>query len=283
MKIKSALIQMSCGDNVEQNIIKTIKMIEIAANKGAKIVCLQELFNSIYFPQYTDPKYFKYAEKIDGPMISKMIEISKRTKIVLIVPFFEEDRIGVYYNTAAVIDSGKMLGFYRKIHIPEEFMYYEKFYFTPGNAEFPIFNTSVGCIGIGICWDQYFPEVARILALKGAEIIYYPSAVGIRQGTKDFCADAQDYWIMANKAQGQLNSVFIGAINRCGLEGNLQFWGGSFFFNPDGNIISVAGSNDEVLVGELDFDKLKNIRQGFHFFRDRRPSMYKKITDNNNI
>jgi len=207
-----------------------------------------------------------------------MTKISKKLGIVLIVPFFEEDRPGIYYNTVAVLDCGNLLGIYRKTHIPEDLLFYEKFYFKPGNIGFPVFNTSVGCIGVGICWDQYFPEVARILALKGAEIMFYPSAVGVKRSVKEFCS--QDYWIMANKAEGQLNTVFVGALNRCGLEDTLQFWGGSFFSNPDGTVISKVGSDDEVVIADFNLDELRDIRQRFQFLRDRRPSMYEEITCN---
>lgn len=254
-------------------IDKHIKMLEDAANKGVKILCLQELFYGPYFPAEQNTKWYDLTERIpEGPTIQLMIEQAKRYKLVLLVPIYEEEIPGVYYNTTAVINAdGSYLGKYRKTHIPHTHPgFWEKFYFKPGNLGYPVFKTAYANVGIYICYDRHFPEGARILGLKGAEIIFNPSAT---------VAGLSEYlWKLEQPAHAVANGYFIGAINRVGHELPWdigEFYGTSYFCNPRGEIIAEASRDkDELLIADLDLNMIEEVRKVWQFFRDRRPETY---------
>ncbi len=272
-EIKLALIQSACGADVQENENRTLKQIEEAAGLGANIVCLQELFNAIYFCQYVDVKSYRYAQKFPNASTDKLQEVAKRLGIVLVVPFFEEALPGVYFNTAVVYDrDGTYLGKYRKNHIPEGPQYLEKYYFTPGDLGYPIFKTQFGIIGIGICWDQWFPEVARILALQGAEILLYPTAIGSEPDRPEF--DSSEPWRTIIRSHAIANNVFVGAVNRVGVETEMSFYGKSFIANPYGDIIAGAGNQDEIIMATCDLSEIRASRELLQFFRDRRVDTY---------
>lgn len=263
-------------------IAKHEKMIIEAGEKGVKILCLQEIFYGPYFCSVQDKKYYNMAEKIpDGPTIQRLTQYAIKYGMVLIIPIFEEEQKGLYYNTAAVIDTdGKYLGKYRKNHIPHadsenstSFGFWEKYYFKPGNLGYPTFKTKLGVtIGVYICYDRHFPEGARVLALNGAEIVFNPSATTGR---------SKKLWKLEQPAHAVANGYFIGAINRVGLEGpwNMgEFYGTSYFVNPDGDFEAIACDNkDELLIADLDMEKVKNARETWAFFRDRRPETYSDL------
>ena len=275
-EIKLALIQSACGADVQENENRTLKQIEEAARLGANIVCLQELFNAIYFCQYVDVKSYRYAQKFPNASTDKLQEVAKRLGIVMVVPFFEEALPGVYFNTAVVYDrDGTYLGKYRKNHIPEGPQYLEKYYFTPGDFGYPIFKTQFGTIGIGICWDQWFPEVARILALQGAEILLYPTAIGSEPDRPEF--DSSEPWRTIIRSHAIANNVFVGAVNRVGVETEMSFYGKSFIANPYGDIIAGAGNQDEIIMATCDLSEIRASRELLQFFRDRRVDTYQPL------
>ena len=275
-EIKLALIQSACGADVQENENRTLKQIEEAAGLGANIVCLQELFNAIYFCQNVDVKSYRYAQKFPNASTDKLQEVAKRLGIVLVVPFFEEALPGVYFNTAVVYDrDGTYLGKYRKNHIPEGPQYLEKYYFTPGDLGYPIFKTQFGIIGIGICWDQWFPEVARILALQGAEILLYPTAIGSEPDRPEF--DSSEPWRTIIRSHAIANNVFVGAVNRVGVETEMSFYGKSFIANPYGDIIAGAGNQDEIIMATCDLSEIRASRELLQFFRDRRVDTYQPL------
>ncbi len=259
-------------------IDKHVTLIEEAASKGANVCCLQEIFYGPYFCAEQDTRWYDIAEPIpDGPTIKLMQELAKKHKMVMVVPIYEVAMTGVYYNTAAVIDEhGNYLGKYRKHHIPHcQPGFWEKFYFKPGNRGFPVFDTSYGKIGVYICYDRHFPEGARALGLNGAEIVFNPSAT---------VAGLSEYlWKLEQPAHAVANQYFVGAINRVGTESpwNIgQFYGQSYLCNPRGQIIAEASrDNDEVLVADLDLDMIRQVRDTWQFFRDRRPESYGSLTD----
>ena len=274
--IKLALIQSACGVDIQENENRTLKQIEEAAGLGANIICLQELFNAIYFCQYVDVKSYRYAQKFPNASTDKLQEVAKRLGIVLVVPFFEEALPGVYFNTAVVYDrDGTYLGKYRKNHIPEGPQYLEKYYFTPGDLGYPIFKTQFGIIGSGICWDQWFPEVARILALQGAEILLYPTAIGSEPDRPDF--DSSEPWRTIIRSHAIANNVFVGAVNRVGVETEMSFYGKSFIANPYGDIIAGAGNQDEIIMATCDLSEIRASRELLQFFRDRRVDTYQPL------
>ncbi|MBT8352722.1 MAG: acyltransferase [Deltaproteobacteria bacterium] len=254
---------------------KHIPLIKEAGEKGVNILCLQEIFHGPYFCAEQDIKWYGVAEKVPGPITDQLAEYAKKYQMVMIVPVYEVEIEGVYYNTAAVIDAdGKYLGKFRKIHIPHTWPgFWEKFYFKPGNLGFPVFDTAYAKIGLFICYDRHFPECARILALKGAEILFNPSATTMGK--------SQYLWELEQPAQAAANGVFIGANNRIGIEKPWefgQFYGSSYFVDPRGELI-VKGSvdQDEVVVADLDLEVIREVRDGWQFFRDRRPEMYTEI------
>lgn len=259
----------------EAMIQKHIPMIEDAGKKGVQILCLQEIFFGPYFCAEQDIKWYGSAEPVPGPTTERLSEYAKKYRMVMIVPVYEKAMDGVYYNTAAVIDAdGKYLGKMRKIHIPHTWPgFWEKFYFKPGNLGYPVFETAYAKIGIFICYDRHFPEGARILALKGAEILFNPSATT--------AGKSRYLWELEQPAQAVANGVFIGAINRVGTEKPWEFgrfYGASYFVDPKGKLITQASEDtDELVVADIDLEQIREVRDGWQFFRDRRPEMYKEI------
>ena len=279
--IRIGLIQMSMSDDVKANTAKAVEMIEKAAGRGAKIICLPELFNSRYFCQEQNEELFGLAEKIPGDTTKKLSEAARNNKAVIIAGIFEKRGEGVYNNSAVVIDSsGKIRGVYRKMHIPEDPVdYHEKLYFAPGE-KFASFKTEYGDIGVLICWDQWFPEAARITALKGAKIIFYPTAIGWSPNDSKEKKDIQlSAWKTIQRSHSIANGIFVAAVNRVGREGNIAFWGSSFVSGPFGEKIADAGNEgEEILIADCDMGLVESTRRGWPFLRDRRIDSYKEIT-----
>ena len=274
------LIQMSCGPEPGGNLKKAIGRISEAAKKGAQIVCLQELFRSQYFCQNEDIKNFKLAETIPGPSIEALIKVARQKKIVIVASVFEKRTAGIYHNTAVVIDAnGKIAGKYRKMHIPDDPLYYEKFYFTPGDLGFRTHETKYGKVGALICWDQWFPEAARLTALSGSQFLFYPTAIGWLPDEKPEMRRAQhSAWETIQRAHAIANGVFVAVVNRVGHEGQLNFWGQSFVADPFGRIIAKASSDkEEVLIVDCDIDQIDETRQNWLFLRDRRIDYYSAL------
>lgn len=271
------LIQMSCGPKPEANLQKAIARIGEAAKGGAQIVCLQELFRTQYFCQTEDIEFFKLAETIPGPTTDELSKVARENKIVIVASVFEKRTAGIYHNTAVVIDvDGKIVGKYRKMHIPDDPLYYEKFYFTPGDLGFQTHDTKFGKIGALVCWDQWFPEAARLTALSGAQFLFYPTAIGWLPDEKKEMNEAQhSAWETIQRAHAIANGVYVVVVNRVGREGKLTFWGQSFVADPFGRVIARASANkEEVLVVECDLDKIEETRQNWPFLRDRRIDFY---------
>lgn len=277
--VNIALIQHSCSWNKTANLMKVKLFVRQAAEKGANIVCLQELFSEPYFCQTVRISRYELSEPVPGPTTDELQPLAKKLGIVLIVPVYEYAMDGIYYNSAIVFDAdGSCLGKYRKTHIPDYPQYLEKFYFTPGDLGYKVFETCYGKIGLVICWDEWFPEPSRILALKGADVIFYPSAIGVH----DTDADMSQTWMDAVKAHGIHNNIYIAAPNRVGLERdgdeNLKFFGRSFISDPWGNILAEGSSDkDEVIMASCDFSEVRHARDVNAFFRDRRPELYGEI------
>lgn len=272
-----ALIQSACVENVEKNIQKSLNSVREAAQNGAQIVCLQELFNTLYIGQDVEVSYYDYAEVLPGPTSDRFGALAKELGIVVIVPMYEYVRPGVYFNSVVVYDAdGEYLGKYRKNHIPDGPQYLEKYYFTPGNTGYPIFNTQFGKIAVGICWDEWFPEVARIFALQGAQIIFYPSAIGSEPDQPEF--STAHAWEKVISAHGICNSTFIAAVNRVGTEqgknSEMTFYGSSFVSNPLGEIIAKGGSEEEIVYATIDYSQCKKAADLLQFHRDRRVDTY---------
>ncbi|UCD81230.1 MAG: carbon-nitrogen hydrolase [Desulfobacterales bacterium] len=277
MTVNVALIQMSCGVDIRQNIDKAAAMVQQAAERGARIVCLQELFASRYFPQTVDVKNYGLARPLPDESVAVMQKIAAARQLTIIVPVYECARPGIYFNTAVVVDAdGSIAGKFRKVHIPEGPQYLEKYYFTPGNLGYPVFKTAYATIGVGICWDEWFPEVARILGMKGAEIIFFPSAIGSEPDRPEYSSQAA--WETVIKSHGIANGLFVAALNRVGREDDMSFYGGSFISNPFGDVLA-RGDNqsDQVVAAELDLKQIREFRDLFHFYRDRRPETYQEL------
>lgn len=282
--VKCGLIQarneMSIDESIETikkaMVDKHVKMLEEAAGKGVKILCFQEIFYGPYFPAEQNPKWYKLTEKVpEGPTTRLMAELARKHQMVLVVPVYEEEMTGVYYNTAAVIDAdGTCLGKYRKTHIPHCLPgFWEKFYFKPGNLGYPVFNTRYAKVGVYICYDRHFPEGARMLGLNGAEIVFIPSAT---------TAGHSEYlWKLEQTAHAVANGYFVGTINRVGIEPpwNIgEFYGSSYFCDPRGNILAQAcRDKDELIIADLDLDLIEDVRIQWQFIRDRRPETYEPI------
>ena len=285
-KTKIALVQMKMSSDPKKNIQNATNKIRIAAKKGAKVICLPELFLTKYFCQAENHKNFNLAEKIPGPNSYLFSLLAKELKIILIISLFEKKTSGLYHNSSIVInEKGKILGKYRKMHIPDDPQFYEKFYFTPGDLGFKSFKTSKGNLGTLICWDQWFPEAARLTALKGAEIIFYPTAIGWHpKEKKKFGKSQLDSWLSIQRSHAIANGVYVAAINRVGTEkqGNkkIEFWGNSVMFDPSGNIVKKANLKENILICEIDFKKVETSRQHWPFFRDRRIDYYKGLLKN---
>lgn len=275
--IRAAIIQAHANLPKEQAVDKHVELIAKAAAEGAQITCLQEIFHGPYFPAEQDPKWYATAERDDGPIVTRMRQVARDNHMVLVVPFFEEAQTGVYYNTAVVIDNdGTVLGKYRKTHIPQVGpCFWEKFYFKPGNLGYPVFDTAVGKVGLIICYDRHFPEVARAVGLKGAELVFNPSAT-VESLSKYL-------WELEQPAHAVANGYWIAAINRVGVEEPLnsaKFYGSSYFCDPRGQIIAKASdADDEVLVADLDLDMVRQVRNTWQFMRDRRPETYRELTE----
>lgn len=272
---------MSCVADKQQNLDKAISKVREAAAKGAQIVCLQELFTSLYFCDVEDYDNFKLAEAIPGPSTEAISAVAAELNVVVIASLFEKRAQGVYHNTTAVIDAdGAYLGKYRKMHIPDDPGFYEKFYFTPGDLGYKVFNTKYAKIGVLICWDQWYPEAARITALMGAEILFYPTAIGWASAQDDITnTDQYNAWQTIQRSHSVANGVHVVSVNRVGEEAGLKFWGGSFVSNPFGALIYQASHHDEeVTVHELDLEQSDYYRSHWPFLRDRRIETYQPIT-----
>jgi N-carbamoylputrescine amidase len=280
-QVTIGLVQMSAGEDVKLNLAKAAAGIATAAKKGAEIVCLQELFRSRYFPRVEDAGNFKLAETIPGPTTDALGGVAKKKQVAVIAPLFEKRSAGIYHNTAVVIGAdGSILGKYRKMHIPDDPGFYEKFYFAPGDLGFLSFDTAVAKIGVLICWDQWFPEAARLTALSGAEILFYPTAIGWLPTEPPAAARAQkSAWELVQRGHAVTNGVYVAVPNRVGREGKLKFWGGSFVASPSGEVIAQAGGErEEILIARCDLEKIAEARQNWPFLRDRRIDAYGNLT-----
>jgi N-carbamoylputrescine amidase len=294
MPFSIALIQQPVPTDANAAVESAIAKIREAAQRGAKIICLQELFNAPYFCKVTDAERFDLAEAIPGPTVDRMQALAKELGVVIIVPIFERRGPGIYHNSAAVVDAdGALLGVYRKMHIPDDPLYHEKYYFTPGEiyqhdetrppAGFRIFKTKFATIGVLICWDQWYPEAARITALMGAQVLFYPTAIGWHPKEKAEWGAAQaDAWRTAQRAHAIANGVFVAAANRVGFEAEpgtdgLEFFGHSFVADPFGRLIAEAGTDPAVLLAEIDPELIEYTRRNWPFFRDRRIDAYGPI------
>jgi N-carbamoylputrescine amidase len=275
------LVQMRCTPRLQENLKKGLALVEKAARRGAQIVCLPELFRSLYFCQTEDHRQFALAEPIPGPTTAALSRAARKHRITIIGSIFEKRSAGVYHNTAVIIDvNGKITGKYRKMHIPDDPLYYEKFYFTPGDLGFQSFATKRAHIGTLICWDQWYPEAARLTALKGAQILFYPTAIGWHANEKkNFGQKQYDAWVTIQRSHAIANGVFVAVPNRTGVEGTVQFWGGSFICDPFGEIIAQASHDEqEVLLAKCDLRQVEKTRQHWPFLRDRRIDAYGGIT-----
>jgi N-carbamoylputrescine amidase len=276
------LVQMTCSADGKANLEKAVAGIREAAAKGANIVCLQELFTSLYFCDVEDYENFKLAEPIPGPTTDALSHIAKDAGVVIIASLFEKRTQGIYHNTTAVIDAdGSYLGMYRKMHIPDDPAYFEKFYFTPGDLGYKVFKTKFANIGVLICWDQWYPEAARITALMGAEILFYPTAIGWAT-SQDAATNEEQYnaWQTIQRSHAVANGVHVVSVNRVGFEqdGAMKFWGGSFVSNPFGSLLAKAShEQEEVMVVPVDLSKTDSYRTHWPFMRDRRIDSYADI------
>jgi N-carbamoylputrescine amidase len=283
---------MSCTPNPEENMESAVTHIRAAAKQGAQVICLPELFQTQYFCQREDLNLFDLAEPIPGPATERLSAVAREVNVVLVASLFEKRAPGVYHNTAAILDAdGTLRGKYRKMHIPDDPLYYEKYYFTPGDLGYKAFDTEPGRIGTLVCWDQWYPEGARLTALQGANILFYPTAIGWHPAEKAEFGHAQhDAWRTIQRAHAIANGVYVGVVNRVGKEngnvrGNaapglgLEFWGGSFLCDPFGVVIAEASHDkEEILIGEVDLARIEDVRRNWPFLRDRRIDTYAPIT-----
>ncbi len=284
-KYKIGLVQMAMSADPDANSKKAVAKIEEAADAGARLVCLPELFRSLYFAQREDAALFDLAEPVPGPSTEALGKVAKQAGVVVIAPVFERRAPGLYHNSAAVIDAdGQLVGLYRKMHIPDDPAYYEKFYFTPGDLGFLSFDTRVGRIGTLVCWDQWYPEGARLTALQGATILFYPTAIGWHPEEKATRgAEQLEAWRTIQRSHAIANGVYVAAVNRVGHEkpsggAGIDFWGSSFLADPFGTVVTEAQSDREaVLIGEVDLARIEEVRRGWPFLRDRRIDAYAGI------
>jgi N-carbamoylputrescine amidase len=276
------LVQHSCGSDTKENIERAVAGIREAASRGAQIVCLQELFASVYFCQIEDHRYFDLAEPVPGPTTGLLAEVAREEGVVVVASLFERRAAGLYHNTAAIIDAdGTFLGKYRKMHIPDDPLFLEKFYFTPGDLGFRAWETRFGRIGVLVCWDQWYPEAARLAALAGAEILFYPTAIGWHPSEKAAHGERQhSSWETIQRGHAIANGCYVAAPNRHGFEApdggdGLEFWGRSFIADPAGEVVARASADrDEVLVAEIDLGLVETQRTHWPFLRDRRIDAY---------
>ena len=282
-KVKIGMTQFACVPDREANLDKAEEQIRSMAQEGAKIICTQELFSGMYFAQIIDYTKYDWAEPVDGPTNQRMQALARELDVVIVSCYYEYAMDGVYYNSAAVFDAdGTLLGNYRKHHIPEGPQYIEKYYFTPGDSPYLVFHSKYGTFGVLICWDEWFPEATRIVALKGADFVFYPSAIGSEPDNPEL--DTSQTWVDGIRGHGIHNNFFVCACNRVGREdaadgsGHMEFYGRSFVSDPWGNIIAEAKRNEEdALVAELDLDEIKRARDILQFHRDRRVDSYQEI------
>ncbi len=287
VKYKLGLVQMTMSSDPDANLQRAIAKVAEAAGAGAQVVCLPELFRSQYFAQREDPGLFDLAEPVPGPSTEALGKAAKRAGVVVIAPVFERRAAGLYHNSAAVIDvDGRVVGLYRKMHIPDDPAYYEKFYFTPGDLGFRAFDTHVGRIGTLVCWDQWYPEAARLTALQGANVLFYPTAIGWHPKEKaTHGAEQLDAWRTVQRGHAIANGCYVAAVNRVGHErpagtdgDGIEFWGSSFLADPFGAIVAEAPRDREtILVGEVDLARIEEVRRGWPFLRDRRIDAYAGI------
>jgi N-carbamoylputrescine amidase len=286
MKVTLGLLQHACAASPAANLKKTLSLAEQAAKRGANIICTQELFRSQYFCQCEDHEYFKLAEPIPGPSTAAFQKLAKKHGVVVIASLFEKRASGLYHNTAAIIDAdGKLLGIYRKMHIPDDPLYYEKFYFTPGDTGFRAWKTKFGKIGVLVCWDQWYPEGARLTAMAGAEILFYPTAIGWHpKEKKEYGANQHGAWEIIQRSHAVANGCYVAVTNRIGTEtpiggDGIEFWGQSFVAGTSGQILRKASVNrEEILLQEIDLEKVDVTRTHWPFLRDRRIDAYGDLT-----
>lgn len=279
--VNLALVQMTCTDDKQANVDKALERLSQAAGAGANIVCLQEVFNTLYPCQAEEHVNFDLAEEIPGPTSQRLQAAAKQLGIVVTCSIFERRTHGLYHNTAVTFDvDGAMVGLYRKMHIPDDPLYYEKFYFTPGDLGFTVAKTKFACLGIGVCWDQWYPEAARLFALRGAEILLYPTAIGWIPAERDeYGVTQHSSWETSMRAHAIANGLYVGATNRVGLEGGLQFWGASFVADPSGTILHRASyDSEELVIVPCDLSRLDVVRTHWPFLRDRRIDAYGELT-----
>jgi N-carbamoylputrescine amidase len=279
------LIQMSCGTDADENLERAVARVRQAAAAGAQVICLPDLFRSHYFCQRQDPSLFDLAEPIPGPTTARLTQVARETGTVVIASVFERRTAGVYHNTAAVIDAdGVLLGTYRKMHIPDDPLYFEKYYFTPGDLGFRAFDTRFGRVGVLVCWDQWYPEAARLTALQGAQVLLYPTAIGWHPREKaEYGAAQHQAWELIQRSHAVANGVFVAAVNRVGHEGpkdgGLEFWGASFVSDPFGTLLRrAAHESEEVVVVPCDLRRIEETRRNWPFLRDRRIDAYGGLT-----
>jgi len=286
-KICLGLVQLACSPEPQENLDRAVGKIEEAARSGATLICLPELFQSQYFCQKEDAALFDLAESMPGSTTDALSKIAKQNKVVIIVPIFERRTAGIYHNSVVVLDrDGSMAGLYRKMHIPDDPAYYEKFYFTPGDKGFQAIPTSVGKIGTLICWDQWFPEAARLTTLQGAEMLFYPTAIGWHPSEKEQEGTSQrEAWQTIQRSHAIANGVFVTSVNRVGYEkpadggDGIEFWGSSFVCDPFGVVLTEASiDKEEILVAEIDLSRVEEVRRNWPFLRDRRVDAYGGIT-----
>lgn len=280
-KITLGLVQMTCTPEPEPNLAKALARIAEAASRGANIVCLQELFRSQYFCQTETIELFKLAEPIPGPTTEAIAQAAREHKVTVLASLFERRAAGLYHNTSVTInEKGEIIGKYRKMHIPDDPLFYEKFYFTPGDLGFQAHQTAHAKIGSLVCWDQWYPEAARLTAMRGAEILFYPTAIGWLKGEADAMNQAQHTaWETIQRSHAIANGCYVAAVNRVGTEGELTFWGGSFVADPYGRILAKASHDkEEILIVECDLQLVETTRQNWPFLRDRRIDFYGDLT-----
>ncbi len=282
-QFKVGLVQMEMTDKPGENLDKAVARVEEAARAGAEVVCLPELFRSPYVCQREDAALFDWAETVPGPSTEALGAVARRAGVAVIAPIFEKRASGLYHNSAAIIDAGgELLGLYRKMHIPDDPSFYEKFYFTPGDLGFKVFDVKAGRIGTLICWDQWYPEGARLTALRGAAILFYPTAIGWHPHEKAQHGVAQrSAWQTIQRSHAVANGVYVAAVNRVGHERleasapGLEFWGSSFLCDPFGVVLAEAAvDREEILIGEVDLGRIEEVRRGWPFLRDRRIDAY---------
>lgn len=274
-----SLLQYSCSESPSENREKAENLIVQATGNGAQLIALQELFDTTYFCREVDQQFFEWAEPVPGPTTDQFTKLAKQLGVVILLPLFEKKAAGVYFNTLVVIEKdGTIPGIYRKMHIPDDPGFYEKYYFTPGDLGFRVFDTSCGKIGTLICWDQWFPEAARITAMKGADILFYPTAIGTLPEECDTeKRQFMNAWKTIQQSHAIANGCYVASINRTGEEGGTRFWGSSFISGPFGEMLADGGEEEEIITSEIDFSNIEKHRQTWPFFRDRRIDSYKGI------